>query len=204
MDKLSRAAEVGGMGNACRNMAQVFEHALDAYLQKNDPQKRQERREKRASQKAYVEAEAQVEVEAEKVTAEPVAADDAARSRTIPTSLRDRLLIRSGHRCEYRSSDGLRCGERSLLAIDHIEPWGLGGTSEERNLRVLCVAHNRFYAEQCFGAEFIDHKIESARSLWAPKTAWWLSANSSGRVGGPRLSTSAGMTPSRASHSRPV
>ncbi len=158
MDKLSRAAEVGGMGNACRNMARVFEVALDAYLQKNDPKKRQERREKRAALK-----------EAEKVTAEPVASADAARSRTIPTSLRDRLLIRAGHRCEYRSSDGLRCSERALLAIDHIEPWGLGGTSEERNLRVLCVAHNRLHADQCFGAGFIDQKIESARSMSAPK-----------------------------------
>ncbi len=162
MDKLLRAAEVGGMGNACRNMARIFERALDAYLEKNDPWKRQERREKRASPKAR--AEAEVEAEAEKVTAEPAASDAAARSRTIPTSLRDRLLIRAGHRCEYRGSDGLRCSERSRLAIDHIEPWSLGGTSEEKNLRVYCFAHNRLYAEQCFGAEFINQKIESART----------------------------------------
>ena len=156
MDKLSRAAEVGGMGNACRNMARVFEVALDAYLQKNDPKKRQERREKRAALK-------------EKVTAEPVASADAARSRTIPSSLRDRLLIRAGHRCEYRSSDGLRCSERSRLTIDHIVPWGLGGTSEAGNLRVLCFAHNRLHADRCFGAEFMNQKIESARSMSAQK-----------------------------------
>jgi hypothetical protein len=147
MDKLLRAAEVGGMGNACSNMARIFDCALDTYLEKNDPRNLQERREKRATQKAHAEA--------EQVTTEPVASDNAASSRTIPTSLRDRLLIRAGLRCEYRSSDGLRCSERSRLAIDHtsdhIAPWGLGGTSEERNLRVLCFAHNRFQADRCFG-----------------------------------------------------
>ena len=155
MDKLSRAAEVGGVDNACRNMARIFERALDAYLEKNDPMKRQERREKRAAQKPHA--------------AVQVASADAhrrkARSRTIPTSLRDRLLIGAGHRCEYRSSNGFRCSERSRLAIDHIEPWGAGGTSEERNLRVLCFAHNRLHADRCFGAEFMNQKIESARSM---------------------------------------
>jgi hypothetical protein len=52
---------------------------------------------------------------------------------------------------EYRSSEGLRCSEWSRLMIDHIESWGLGGTSEERNLRVLCFAHNRLHVDRCFG-----------------------------------------------------
>ena len=183
MDKLERAAEVSGVGNARRDMARILERALEAYLEKNDPRKRQERREKRAAQRALAEvgaeakvgaeAEAKVgaEAEAETVTAEAVACDDAhrtkARSRAIPTSVRDRLLIRAGHRCEYRGSDGLRCSGRSRLEIDHIVPWGLGGTSREENLRVLCCAHNRLHADRCFGAEFMDHKIESARSMSA-------------------------------------
>ena len=163
MDKLQRAAKVSGVGNAGRDMARVLERALEAYLEKNDPRKRQERREKRAAQRALAEAGT--------VTAEAVAGDDAhrtkARCRAIPTSVRDRLLIRAGHRCEYRGSDGLRCSERSRLEIDHIVPWGLGGTSREENLRVKCCAHNRLHADRCFGAEFMDHKIESARSMSA-------------------------------------
>ena len=163
MDKLQRAAEVSGVGHAGRDMARVLERALEAYLEKNDPRKRQERRAKRATQRALAEAGT--------VTAEAVAGDDAhrtkARSRAIPTSVRDRLLIRAGHRCEYRGSDGLRCSERSRLEIDHIVPWGLGGTSRAENLRVLCCAHNRLHADRCFGAEFMDHKIESARSMSA-------------------------------------
>ena len=168
MDKLQRAANVSGVGDAGRNMARVLERALEAYLEKNDPRKRQERREKRAAQRALAEAQAGAEVEA---TAEVVACDDAhrtkAHSRAIPTSIRDRLLIRAGHRCEYRGSDGLRCSERSRLEIDHIVPWALCGTSTQENLRVLCGAHNRLHADRCFGAEFMDRKIESARSTAA-------------------------------------
>ncbi len=82
MDKLKRTAEVGGMGDALRNMGEIFERALDVYLEKNDPEKRQERRDKRAG--------AAVEVTAGEA-AEPVAPKcngTVERSRTIPTALR--------------------------------------------------------------------------------------------------------------------
>ena len=73
------------------------------------------------------------------------------------------MLIRANHRCEYRSDEGTRCSARSGLQIDHIIPWALGGRNEEENLRVLCVAHNRWYADQSFGPGFMIRKIESAR-----------------------------------------
>ena len=68
MDKLDRAAEVSGMGDALHNMVKVFERALDEYLEKNDPERRQERRDKKA---------------AGKLTAEPVAPKNNPCSRTI-------------------------------------------------------------------------------------------------------------------------
>jgi hypothetical protein len=197
MDKLERAGEVSGVGDARCAMVQILERGLDELLEKHDPRRRQERREKRASQMAHAKVEAEIEVEAkveaeveveakvegtakseieaeletQMITAEPVTLTDPrrarARSRFIPAPLRDQLLIQSGHRCEYRGSDSLRCSERSRLAIDHIEPWGLGGTSEARNLRVLCFAHNRLHADRCFGPEFMNQKIEAARFMSA-------------------------------------
>ena len=162
LDKLERAAAVGGMGDALQNMRGILERTLDEYLEKHDPEKRQERRDKRAAAKVTGKPTEPVAL------TEPVAPKDSsgrvARSRTIPTQRRDQLLIRAGHRCEYRSSDGLRCSERSRLTIDHIVPWGLGGANEAGNLRVLCFAHNRLHADRCFGAGFMIQKIESARS----------------------------------------
>ncbi len=169
MNKLERVAEVSGMGDALRNLGRIFERTLDEFLEKNDPEKRQERRDQRAAaaKKARARARARANVE------EPVAAKEnhgtAERSRTIPAPLRDQLLIRAKHRCEYRSSEGLRCSERSRLTVDHIVPWGLGGPSVPENLRVLCAAHNRLHADRCFGAGFMNRKIESARSMSAPQ-----------------------------------
>ncbi len=76
LGKLLRAAEVGGIRNARRNMAQVFERALDVYLEKNDPKQRQERREKRAARKAGAAALAPEDTHCR---------GGVERSRTIPT-----------------------------------------------------------------------------------------------------------------------
>ena len=161
MEKLERAAEVAGVSNPHRNLAQVLEKALDLFLEKKDPQRRQQRREQREARKV------------EKTTGgipgpdegvEPSNSPEPAhRSRQIPLPVRDRLLQNAGHRCEYVSSEGVRCSERTRLAIDHIEPWGRGGTSEEANLRVLCPAHNRLHADRCYGGEFMTRRITRAR-----------------------------------------
>ena len=188
IDKVERAAYVVGLNQAFRNLAQLFERSLDTLLEKHDPELRQARRERKrqraGSKRGTTESPA-----AEPAAAEPAAAEPAAtatpspvangsppapeRSRYIPEELRDRLLIRAGHRCEYRSVDGHRCTERTRLAIDHIVPFALRGTNDETNLRVLCHAHNRLHADRCLGAEFMTRKIESARSLCsnAPATA---------------------------------
>ena len=134
MDKLERAAEVGHVGRMRkRNLAEVLERSLDAYLSKHDPAMRQARREKRGARQARREKPA---------AQQPIAAAGTRRSagstRSVPASLRDLLFIRADHRCEFLGSDGHRCSERSYLTIDHIVPWALGGPSEAGNLRVLC------------------------------------------------------------------
>ncbi len=40
LDKLERTAEVGGMGDALRNMREVLERTLDEYLERKDPEER--------------------------------------------------------------------------------------------------------------------------------------------------------------------
>ena len=182
MDKLERAAEVGHI--AKRNLAEVLERSLDAYLSKHDPAVRQARREKRGAGQARREKRGARQARLEKRGArqarreqpaarlgtaalQPITAAGTRRSagsaRSIPASLRDLLFIRADHRCEFLGSDGHRCSERSYLTIDHIVPWALGGPSEAGNLRVLCAAHNRFAADRCFSAGFMKHKIEAAR-----------------------------------------
>ena len=66
---------------------------------------------------------------------------------------------RDGERCSFVSADGKRCGARGFLELDHIVPRALQGSGDSGNLRVVCAAHNRWFAEQIFGRERIDAAI---------------------------------------------
>lgn len=77
--------------------------------------------------------------------------------RRPPSPIRDRVLLASGQRCEFVSPSGRRCAETKRLQIDHVRPYALGGTSiDERNLRCLCAAHNRYFGRMTFG-DFRPH-----------------------------------------------
>ncbi len=166
MDKLERLAEVGGFGNMASNIARVLERAMDDCLEKRDPQQREQRREKREARKIKKAATRSSRTDSVSIAGGgPVSRSPRAseRSRYISPALRDRLLNAAGHRCEYTSEAGVRCSERSRLAIDHVQPWGKGGSSEESNLRVLCAPHNLLHAENCYGARSVEQKITAAR-----------------------------------------
>jgi len=165
MNKLERAAELCGVTYPHRNLAEVLEKALDVFLEKIDPQQRQQRRQQRQARKAKKVIDVTPRPDEVIDESRPTEAEiqPGNRSRHIPIAVRDRLLERAEQRCEYVSPDGLRCTERTALSIDHIEPWGRGGTNEEPNLRVYCQPHNRLHAERCYGTQFIHRRIAEAR-----------------------------------------
>ena len=149
--KLERFAEVLGVEDPRKNLAELFERALESALHQRDPRERAERRAQRAEKRT---AEA----------SEPPARPDkerAPRSRHIRAAVRDQALERAAHRCEYHGPDGKRCDARAALEIDHRYPFARGGTSSPANLRVLCRAHNLFAAEKTFGERFIREKIRT-------------------------------------------
>lgn len=74
-------------------------------------------------------------------------------SRYIPKGVKLELIKRDGCQCSYVSKDGRRCEEDTGLEVDHIMPFGIGGTNSVDNLRLLCPAHNRFLAEITFGRD---------------------------------------------------
>ena len=151
----------------------MLESAIDIALEKRDPIKRQERREQReARKKAATCAGATVggtspdvqpgEFRPDGIPGSP-AAPVAPRTRYVPAQVRDELLIRADHQCEYVGPGRVRCRARWGLQIDHIAPYGRGGATAKANLRVLCEAHNRLHAEQCFGRDTMRRKIVEAR-----------------------------------------
>jgi 5-methylcytosine-specific restriction endonuclease McrA len=148
------------------SLEQVFEIALDLFLDKEDPEARKQRREERAAtneqprqervasqQHRRVETGHQVMVTSSTVeTRVPRDAREATQREPIPSRVRDEVYARDGGRCTFRGPGGMRCGSTRALQIDHVVPVARGGPATPRNLRLLCAHHNRLEAERLMGS----------------------------------------------------
>lgn len=117
------------------SLEQVFELAMDRFLDREDPRARQARREKRA------------------VRREASGGEEPARgARQVPAAVRDQVFLRDRGCCTFVGSSGRPCRATDGLQIDHVVPVARGGAGVPGNLRLLCASHNRFEAERLLGA----------------------------------------------------
>ena len=152
-EKFERLAEVLGVENPLKNMAEVFERAVDFSLEKKDPKRKRERRLKKERERG-----------ADKVESRPdeiseTREEEKAESRYISSEVRERVFARAGYQCQFEARDGTRCSSRTGLEIEHERPFAIYRSHEEGHLRVLCKRHNLFQAERVYGAAFIQVKI---------------------------------------------
>jgi hypothetical protein len=136
--KLDRVTELLRHANPTGDLAAIIERAVDLLLA--DVEKKRLGKTERPRLVRQSDAGKQL----------PGAVTRAARRETYE---------RDGERCSFVSADGKRCGAPGFLQIDHIQPRALRGTGESGNLRVVCAAHNRWFAEQIFGREHIDAAV---------------------------------------------
>ena len=139
-----------------------MEQALEMALEKKDPKKKLERRlakegKGRASKSKPCPGQIPEKNDAR------LEEREGAKSRYIPSEVRERVFARAAYRCEFVARDGTRRRARAGLHIDHISPFAIFHTNDESQLRALCSRHNRFTAERVYGAEYIRDKIEQRR-----------------------------------------
>ena len=146
-EKFERLAEVLGVENSHQRMAEIMEQALDIALDKKDVKRKRARRLERVS----------------KGNKKSCPDEVFAKSRYIPSEVRERVHERAGHQCEYRSEDGTRCRSRTGLEVEHQRPFALHRSHDERFLTLLCRPHNLLSAERVFGVAFIQEKIDASR-----------------------------------------
>ena len=84
--------------------------------------------------------------------------------RQISKRVKHAVWERDSGQCTFVGNTGHRCGTRSHIEFDHIEPVARGGTSTVENLRLRCRAHNQFEAERTFGEAFMHEKREAAQA----------------------------------------
>ena len=159
--KLERLAEVLGIENPAKNMAEILEKALGLALEAKDPERRLERRIERKRRQEEVALKSQsAEGESRPGEIEP---GQPAISRHVPTAVRDRVFQRAGYQCQFIGPDGTRCAARTGLEIEHEQPFAIHHSHDERFLSVLCASHNGLRAEQAYGASYVQAKIAMRR-----------------------------------------
>ena len=151
-DKFERLAEVLGVQNPQQHMAEIMEQALDVALDKKDVQRKRARRLQRVSKGDKKSRPDEV----------------FAKSRYIPSEVRERVQERAGYQCQYRGPDGTRCRSRTGLQVEHLRPFAIHRNHDEKYLRLYCDPHNRLSAERVYGAAFIQEKIDASRRRRAP------------------------------------
>jgi len=153
-EKLERLAEVLGVENPQKQMAELLERAVDLALDQKDPKRKRERRMDKERKRSFTEAKSRPD-EILKVAPQ--------ESRYLSSAVQERVHERAGYQCEYKSPDGRRCTSRTGLEIEHERPFAIFRSHDERFLRVLCRRHNRLRAEQVYGARLIQARIDEAR-----------------------------------------
>jgi 5-methylcytosine-specific restriction endonuclease McrA len=144
MEKVKQMQELSSrQTGAPLSLEEILMQGVELYLDKQDPVRRQERREVRAERK---------------VVANEAATSPKVITRNIPAAVRDEIFNRDGSSCCFISPSGVRCSSRMGLEIDHVQPFGIGGGHDKDNLRVLCKAHNRHRVKVTFPGD--DRRVQ--------------------------------------------
>ena len=139
----------------------IFDEAMEALLDKKDPERKIARVEKRKQNRfpAFAGNDRGMDprwslpltpIKGGDDNASAVGHDNAS-TRYIPQHVRREVYLRDNGQCVYQSPDGKKCQEKSFLEADHVRPFALGGKSTAENLQLLCKTHNHYRARQTFG-----------------------------------------------------
>jgi 5-methylcytosine-specific restriction endonuclease McrA len=89
-------------------------------------------------------------------------------SRYIPAAVKRAVYERDKGQCTYVDPNGRRCTERHRLEFDHRKPFGRGGNHSVGNIRLLCRAHNGYFAERDYGKEVMERYRRSGGRVFEP------------------------------------
>ena len=133
--RLQRAKEVLWHTFPEGQLEDIFDVALEALLEKRDPERRCARRERRKRRER--------DRERERLRGD---------TRHIPQWVKEQVWRRDHGECQFVGRSGKRCRETGGLEYDHVQAWALGGRSDEpENIRLLCCAHNQLLRREVFG-----------------------------------------------------
>jgi hypothetical protein len=132
-EKLEQAQQLLSHAVPSGDLAQLFERALDALLQR-------ERKRRTGAGKPRKRRELDPD------------------ARHVPVEVARQVWERDAGQCTFVDAEGRRCSERRFLTFEHRHPFAFGGLPTADNLAVMCNAHNLHAARKVFGEEFLAEK----------------------------------------------
>jgi hypothetical protein len=147
-EKVARAKALLGHAVPSGDLAEVFERALEALVEKLEKRRFGAGRKPRETR--------QGPARRAKRTLVP-------NERYVPDRVKNAVWDRDGGRCTFVDASGRRCESRTRLEFDHGTPLARGGLSTAGNLRLRCRTHNQYEARRVLGAAFVEGKLEKAR-----------------------------------------
>jgi hypothetical protein len=140
-EKLAHAQALLSHSVPTGDLAEIFDRALDALIERLEKRKFASSTRPRAA------------------PTEP-----GPTKRGIPAHVRRAVWGRDGGRCTFVGDTGHRCETRRFLEFDHVEPVARGGRGmTPGDVRLRCRTHNRLEAERAFGRDFVQRRIEESR-----------------------------------------
>ena len=106
----------------------IEEKALDIALEKKDPKKKLERRQRR--QKS---SKSNTKSRPDEISGK----SEPAKSRYVASEISERVFARANYPCQFCGSGGTRCRTRTGLEIEHVRPFAMFPSHDERYLRVF-------------------------------------------------------------------
>lgn len=138
------------------NTEAIMEEALELFLEKKSPKRRQEKRALGEKKDSAPKQNNQSNKGKGSVDSNAAPGTGTRTTQRVSGKVRDGILHRDGYRCTFIAADGTRCSETRFLEVDHRVPRCHGGANDECNLRCLCRVHNLLVAEQKLGREFLE------------------------------------------------
>ena len=159
MKKFKEIKDLTAHQNPSPSYQELFHMMSDFMLDRIDPIRKAQRiarREERKTEDAKVElqpAEVQhkVQCQAQNLPETPSRHCSAQTERTV--------WVRAQSRCEHvDEKTRRRCEETRRLELDHVIPYAISQDSSEKNIELVCTAHNLYRATQWFGDEYMKQK----------------------------------------------
>jgi hypothetical protein len=126
IERLRRAQELLSHSVPSGDMAEIFDQALIALLEK-------------AARRKFA------------ATARPGRSRTSApSSRNVPARVEREVWARDDGRCAFVGRAGRRCEERRFIEFHHVKPWIVGGPPMAENIALRCRAHNAYEAAVYF------------------------------------------------------